>query len=191
MEGFAENEIKVPQRLLVMADGVRANIFLQEKNPSGGWDSMVSSVGWIGRNGLGKEVEGDGKTPLGSGRFLFGFGIKENPGTVFPYMNISRSHYLVDDCSSEYYNQIVSEDMVKKDWSSAEHLVEMGRAYHYALATDYNVSCERGRGSGIFFHCENGKPTAGCVSLPEKEMKQIMKEISQECIWQITDCFAS
>lgn len=189
MEVFAENKSEAVQRLLVTVDGVHANIFLQERFSDRQWSNIISTVGWIGRNGLGKEAEGDGKTPLGGGRFLFGFGIMENPGTVFPYIKVNDGHYLVDDISSQYYNRIVSEEITKRDWSSAEHLTDMGRAYHYALVTDYNLSCERERGSGIFFHCEEGKPTAGCISVPEKAMKEIMQKIRRDCIWLVRAAF--
>lgn len=181
MEVLEKNKEDAGQRLLVMAEGLRAVVCLQERTPDGEWETVINTTGWIGRNGLGKTAEGDGKTPAGQGRFLFGFGIKENPGTVFPYVKVTAGHYLVDDISSQYYNQLVSERVTRRDWNSAEHLFDMGRAYHYALATDYNASCERGRGSGIFLHCEEGGPTAGCISVPEAVMKEILKRIRIDC----------
>lgn len=197
MEVFEESRKETIQRILVTPEGVRATIRLQERAPDeawtsdrawtsdGVWTDIVDTVGWIGRNGLGKTWEGDGKTPVGYGRFLFGFGIKENPGTVFPYIRVNSGHYLVDDVSSRYYNQIVSEEIVRKDWKSAEHLADMGRAYHYALVTDYNISCESGKGSGIFLHCEEGRPTAGCIAVPEEKMKEILQRIQRDCVLRV------
>ncbi|MCH5251817.1 MAG: S-layer protein [Lachnospiraceae bacterium] len=174
------------QRLLVTAQEARALISLQERDEKGNWCQRLFTRGWIGKNGLGKEREGDNKTPVGSLKFLFAFGSKENPGTVFPYIKVDERHYLVDDVSSAYYNQLVEEGTVERDWNSAEHLVSMGCAYHYALATDYNKDCAPGKGSGIFLHCEQGHPTAGCISVPEPVMKAILQRVRQDCMIEIS-----
>ena len=176
-----ENE----QKLFVKAEGVRALVSLLEKDEKGNWCQRFFTRGWIGKNGLGKEREGDNKTPTGKLKFLYAFGSRENPGTVFPYLKINENCYMVDDVSSIYYNRLVEEGTVEKDWKSAEHLVSMGTAYHYALATDYNKECIPGRGSGIFLHCAQGHPTAGCISIPEGMMKLLLRQIRHDCILEI------
>ena len=193
-----EDMEKREQRLLVTAEGCRAAVALQAREntgygqgreaagrgrkqaEAGGWQEIVRTSGWIGRNGLGKQREGDGRTPV-EGFFLYGFGLKENPGTVFPYIQVDESYYLVDDPDSRYYNQLVSTREVSQDWRSAEHIVEMGAAYNYVLVTDYNKAGMPGIGSGIFLHCEEGKPTAGCIAVPEPAMKEIMKKMQTDC----------
>jgi L,D-peptidoglycan transpeptidase YkuD (ErfK/YbiS/YcfS/YnhG family) len=36
----------------------------------------------------------------------------------------------------------------------------------------------KGGGSGFFLHISNGRPTAGCVSVPESQMLTLMKSIN-------------
>lgn len=141
----------------------------------------MQTEGWIGRNGMGKTREGDGRTPEGEFTFLFAFGLQPSPGTALPYLHVDDSYYLVDDVSSQFYNELVSIRDVEADWNSAEHLAGMGNAYAYALVTDYNLAGKPGLGSGIFLHCEEGHPTAGCVAIPEKDMITILQRICPEC----------
>ena len=123
------------------------------------WQLVLETEAIIGKNGLGKTKEGDGKTPVGVFLFVEAFGILENPGTKMAYTQVDESHYWVDDGASNYYNAFVSTDEVVKDWESAEHIVEYGQSYHYVLATSYNDEKIAGRGSAVFLHCmsEGGK----------------------------------
>lgn len=68
------------------------------------------------------------------------------------------------------------------DWSSAEHIQSCGGAYNYVLSINYNTECIPGKGSAFFLHCSTGKPTAGCVSVPESEMIQILKLFQPGCL---------
>ena len=169
------------QILIVMADGDEAKATLHEKNEAGLWREVLSTDATIGKNGIGKKEEGDGKTPTGMYHFTFGFGIKENPGTVLEYIQVDDSYYWVDDSTSKYYNQFVSTDGVEIDWNSAEHIVDAEESYHYVLALDYNKECVPGLGSAIFLHCT---PTggAGCVAIPEADMVKILQHVKQDCI---------
>ena len=42
-----------------------ATISMHEKDESGAWKQIMTTPGFIGKHGLGKEAEGDGKTPVG------------------------------------------------------------------------------------------------------------------------------
>lgn len=179
---------RTEQRLLVVAaEGSRAEVTLQERTTGSGqrgaeWQDRRRCRGWIGRNGLGKTREGDGRTPAGEWRFVYAFGLCEDPGTSFPYIRVDESFYLVDDSSSRFYNQLVSTKYTGRDWSTAEHIVESAEAYAYALAIDYNKERMPGLGSGIFLHCEEGRPTAGCIAVPEADMRALMTEIRPDCL---------
>lgn len=162
----------------------RAVISFWEKR-DGGWQRQMQFRGWTGRCGIGKRREGDGRTPAGKLTFVGAFGLYPNPGTLFPYRRIDASHYLVDDSDSVYYNQIVSLRDVTPDWRSSEHMAEMGRAYRYGLVTDYNRARRPGLGSGIFLHCEEGHPTAGCISVPEDRMLFLLRNMSTNCYMTI------
>ena len=54
-------------------------VSLHEKNAQGQWQQIMSTPGFIGKNGLGKVQEGDNKTPVGTFHFTKAFGIAPNP----------------------------------------------------------------------------------------------------------------
>lgn len=169
------------QRIAVTAvKDFRVQVSFQQKE-AGIWKTRRECTGWAGRNGYGKREEGDGRTPVGRLSFLYAFGTCPSPGTQLPYRRMDASHYLVDDAASGYYNRIVSRRDVPVDWRSAEHMADMGRAYCYGLATDYNKERVPGRGSGIFLHCEEGRPTAGCVSVPREMMVWLLQNMGTDC----------
>lgn len=58
---------------------------------------------YVGKNGLGKTREGDGKTPVGTFHPLTAFGVKPNPGTAMPYLDVTPTIFACDD-SCEFYN---------------------------------------------------------------------------------------
>lgn len=169
------------QILAVVAKDNFAMVSFHEKDADGIWTEILLTQASIGRNGIGKTQEGDGKTPTGVYHFTFAFGIKENPGTNFEYVQVDESHYWVDDSNSKYYNQFVSTMDVEKDWDSAEHILSEEGSYNYVLATDYNAECKPGAGSAIFMHCT---PTggAGCIAVSEESMIAILQRINPDCV---------
>lgn len=169
------------QIIIVAADGSDATVSMHKKEEDGIWTEILSTSAKIGRNGIGKTAEGDGKTPAGQYGFMFGFGNMPDPGTALPYTQVDSSYYWVDDSDSVYYNQFVSTDNVTKDWDSAEHIASVNRSYNYVLAIDYNEACVPGVGSAIFMHCT---PTsgAGCIAVPEDKMIEIMKNVQEGCV---------
>ena len=52
---------------------------------------------YVGKNGLGKTGEGDGKTPVGILHPLSAFGIKPNPGTKMPYIDVKPTTFACDE----------------------------------------------------------------------------------------------
>ena len=58
-------------------------ISMHEKDSAGNWQEIMTTPGFIGKNGLGKTKEGDGKTPAGIFYFNKAFGIAPNPGVQF------------------------------------------------------------------------------------------------------------
>lgn len=169
------------QIIIVATDGSSATVSMHNKEEDGTWTEILSTDGKIGRNGIGKTKEGDGKTPTGVYRFMFGFGNMPDPGCALPYTQVDSSYYWVDDSDSAYYNQFVSTDSVTKDWDSAEHIAGVKSSYNYVLPLDYNVECVPGAGSAIFMHCQ---PTggAGCIAVPEDKMVEIMKNVKDGCV---------
>ena len=130
----------------------------------------------VGRNGLSYPAArhaGDGTTPIGNYGFVFDFGSRPDPGVD----GFEWRHLRPGDCWSgirRAYNRWVErtpcasgdEDL----WSSA------ARAYRYAAVIDFNYrSPVFGRGSGIFLHVATESPTSGCVSLPERNLLEVLR----------------
>lgn len=90
-------------------------------------------------NGLGKTGEGDGKTPIGTLRPLSAFGVKPNPGTTMPYIDVKPTTYACDeDC--EYYNKIIDTAETKHE-CKGEEMYSYQPQYNYGIATDFNKEC--------------------------------------------------
>lgn len=96
------------------------------------------------------------------------------------YTQINEEMYWVDDCKSKYYNQLVEISKVKKDWDSAEHLIDYKVQYEYLIEIKTNPNNIPGKGSAIFLHCTNNCPTAGCIAVDRESMKTIVQNINKE-----------
>ena len=131
---------------------------------------------YIGKNGIGKEKEGDSKTPLGDYGIIQAFGIKANPGTTIEYLNINKNHYCCDE-NCQYYNKIIDAEAVNHK-CKGEHIIDYVPQYNYGFFIDYNKEGVYPKGSAIFFHVKGKKPyTAGCIAVKEEDMITILKEI--------------
>ncbi len=142
----------------------------------------IETTAFIGKNGVTHDkIEGDGKTPLGEFELgiLLGTPSKINNVNNIDYKQISEYMYWVDDINSKYYNRLVNILDVEKDWNSAEHLIDYPVQYKYLIEIKTNINNIKGKGSAIFLHCTNNKPTAGCVAVDEKIMKKIMENIDE------------
>ena len=204
-EGYASNEYlvseeslgwvsslkvadEVSQIIVVTADKmgiIDVTVSMHTKNENGVWVEDYTTPGQIGRNGLGKEREGDGKTPIGIFTFTKAFGILPNPGiTSMSYLQVDETHHWVDDPESKYYNQCVSTRDVEPDWNSTEHLYKYVGDYNYSLATSYNKECTPYVGCAIFLHCtvKDFRATSGCIAIPEEYMAQTMIQLRSDCI---------
>jgi L,D-peptidoglycan transpeptidase YkuD (ErfK/YbiS/YcfS/YnhG family) len=93
------------------------------------------------------------------------------------YRQINGNCYWVDDPYSEYYNQWrdITNDPEGITWNSAEHLLTYATSYHYAVVVNYNMDpIVPGKGSAIFLHTKTGSSTAGCISVPDSTMYDIL-----------------
>ena len=145
----------------------------------------IETVAYIGKNGVTTEKkEGDGKTPLGEfelGRIL-GTPPKEaidNRGNV-QYLQITKDMYWVDDSKSKYYNQLVDITKVRKDWNSAEHLIDYPIQYEYIIEIKTNPHNIPQKGSAIFLHCTKGEPTQGCIAVDRKIMQKLITIVNEQ-----------
>ena len=129
---------------------------------------------FIGRCGLGKECEGDGKTPEGHFRALRAFGILPDPGTSLPYRRLTPAT-IACDREGPYYNTIV-ETAPDGPQCEGERMMDMDPEYLYGIETDFNSECIYPLGSAIFIHCKGRKEwTEGCVAVDMELMKHILQ----------------
>ena len=136
----------------------------------GRWRMIGRGPAFIGKNGLGKEREGDAKTPEGELRPLRAFGIKPDPGSKLPYLKVVHGTLACDE-EGPYYNKIVNGIAV-----GGEKMWELSPEYNYGIETDYNEAGIWPLGSAVFIHCKGAKVwTGGCVALDERLMKLIIK----------------
>ena len=129
----------------------------------------------IGRNGFsppGQKREGDGRTPSGTFRFGFFFGVLPNPGVRFPYRRSGPADYWDDDPASPRYNEWVDARRASPGLNPEPMDVS---AYDYGAVIGYNTARTPGLGSAIFLHQDIGIATAGCITLPTGELLTVLR----------------
>ena len=83
-------------------------ISLHEKQDDGSWHMVMTTPGFIGKNGLGKTKAGDAKTPVGEFHFNRAFGIADDPGSKIPYVKVDGDTYWSGDGQEgHHYNEMV------------------------------------------------------------------------------------
>lgn len=152
--------------------------FTLQKFFAGRTDTIFSCNGYIGRNGVGKTAEGDGKTPLGTFTVGKAYGILANPGSRISYTRLDSTMYWCGDSASPYYNKFVTTTSGYTPTGNDEHLIDETGSYNYLLDIGYNPEGTPYKGSAIFLHCSMNRPTAGCIAIPENYMQQVLKTIT-------------
>ena len=173
----------VDQLILVgVSEGSKALCSFYQKE-GGIWREIFTAQAYVGKNGLGKTREGDGKTPLGIFHFTKAFGIAPDPGCALPYTQVDATHYWVGDNASPLYNQFTSTtDGADFDLRESEHIIDYGQPYQYCLNISYNEDGKPGLGSAIFLHCySHNTSTAGCVAIPEEKMRELLRMVRPGC----------
>ena len=183
---------KDAKQLFVVAafaeDATDAWISLHEKQSDGSWHMVMTTPGFVGRNGVGKTREGDARTPVGVFHFNRAFGIADDPGCAIPYVKVDNDIYWSGDPREGYrYNELVSlKDLPGLDLESgdSEHIIDYIYQYQYCLNISYNEEGTPGLGSAIFLHCFGPvKPyTGGCVAIPESNMRFVMQHIDADTV---------
>ena len=181
-------EEKGAEQLFVVAgiSQTTAYVSMHEKDESGTWKEIMTTPGYIGKFGLGKTKEGDGKTPVGDFHFNYAFGIADDPGCAIKYRKVTEDDYWSGDVREGYhYNEMVSlKDYPDLAVDDSERIVDYDYQYQYCLNISYNEECVPGLGSAIFLHCLGPvKPyTGGCVAIPKNCMETVMKNVREDCV---------
>lgn len=133
---------------------------------------------YVGKDGVGVASERRSRTPRGVFTLTEAFGWARDPGTALPYTRVGLRHWWVSDMKSPFYNTMrVCSPGASCGFrqSRAEQLGAID-AYRYAIVIDYNRDpVVSGAGSGFFMHVSEGKPTAGCVSMPRADITWLLR----------------
>ena len=128
--------------------------------------------------GLQKQ-EGDQKSPAGLFRFgaAFGYAPAGSLSLKLDYEPITQDQICVEDSESRYYNQIVAETRVRKDWSSRESMLRRDEQYKWGIFVKHNLPPVAEGGSCIFFHLWRapGWGTLGCTAMAEDDLLALMR----------------
>ena len=171
MDSYLGNESVQHLLLVKYTEGSNANAEFYVKE-DGKWNLIEQGAVFVGKNGLGKEKEGDMKTPIGEFSVNTAFGILPDPGTGLPYILATPSIYGCDD--SCYYNQMIDTAVLHHE-CHGEHIIDYVPHYNYGMAISYNPDGIVGLGSCIYVHCKGPNPyTAGCVALDEEFMHNVL-----------------
>ena len=151
---------------------------------NGTWQQIMTTPGFIGKNGLGKTKEGDAKTPVGIFHFNKAFGIATNPGCRLPYIQVDENIYWSGDPNYKYNEMVNIKDFPALNTEDSEHIIDYNPYYIYALNISYNENGTAGKGSAIFLHCFGDKKTwtGGCVAIPESKMLFVMQNVQPNCV---------
>lgn len=176
------NAAKDSSQLIVVSvyNNNYATVSMHTKGNDGYWVDNYSVNGRVGKNGIDKIREGDGKTPTGIYSFHTPFGIKSNPGCPLGYIQVNNNHYWGGG-NPKYYNKLVDASTIPNyNSTGAEHIISYGSVYNYCLAIGYNMEQVVGKGSAIFLHCSGKGATGGCVSIPEANMIYTLQNIRSD-----------
>jgi L,D-peptidoglycan transpeptidase YkuD (ErfK/YbiS/YcfS/YnhG family) len=165
------------QVVIVTSQGLGTSVATLQtfERDAAGWRAVFSAMpAIIGRSGFSSNrTEGDGTTPTGKYSFGTMFGQQANPGVKFPYRVPDAQSVWVADSASPYYNtwqqnaSLVGEHLASSTYS---------KPYAYAVAINFNTApVVPLKGSAIFLHVRTGSGTAGCVSIAQSSLLQVLR----------------
>ena len=148
----------------------------------GKYEPVFTCPAVVGKNGPGKQSEGDTKTPLGTWEIGEAYGINDGPGSLLPYTKVTDDMYWCATGSNgkKYNTLIYRSDDPDADYSEDEHLIDYPVVYNYLLDLGYNRAGAPYAGNAIFLHCWRGpdSPTGGCVGVSEESMIKILQTVT-------------
>ncbi|MFC1552091.1 L,D-transpeptidase [Candidatus Latescibacterota bacterium] len=137
--------------------------------------------------------EGDGRSPKGAFELVRAYGYQKNVRIKFPYEETTPDMICIDDSRSEYYNMIVSDELIEgTPDTSHELMMRRDDLYKYAILVGHNTAVpEKDAGSCIFIHIWSDKDsyTAGCTAISEANIMQLLSWLDPDkkpCFVQLT-----
>jgi len=128
-------------------------------------------------------VEGARRSPVGVFGLNIAFGralsAEELQSIKLLYVPITPHVWGVDDIKSSHYNRIEDDQLVAKDWDSAEDMNRyLGEGvYEYGVFIEHNYDRPiPGQGSCFFIHVHRrpGVPTWGCTAFSSEQVRNVM-----------------
>ncbi|GAA1476413.1 L,D-transpeptidase family protein [Nocardioides aestuarii] len=156
------------------------------------WEKrFAAGDGRIGYGGLvraKRRVQGSGRTPLGTFRMPWAFGMHHQKDAWDPsYRKVRTGDYWVLDNQSDHYNRYRNKQQGGFRWrlpasdpNGSERLQDYPVQYEWAVTTSFNSNQVKQRGGAIFLHVNGSGATAGCVSAPRWFLKRLMRRLDQD-----------
>jgi D-alanyl-D-alanine dipeptidase len=121
--------------------------------------------------------EGDNKAPAGIFNLSRVFGYAPSAQSKMPYLALSANMVGVDDPQSRFYNQLVDQSKIDKDWRTAEEMFRKDGLYKWGVVVEHNSPPLPGAGSCIFLHIWRGpdKSTVGCTAMSEHNLVDLIR----------------
>ncbi len=133
-------------------------------------------------------MPGTGKTPLGTFRMPWAFGMhKQKAKWDRSYRRARKGSYWVLDNQSDYYNRYRKKSQGGFRWwldssdpNASERLRDYPTQYEFSFTTSFNHHQVRHRGGAIFLHVNGSGATAGCVSAPRWFLRKLMYRVRRD-----------
>jgi len=131
--------------------------------------------------------EGDGGTPAGRFRLLWGYYRPDRPrppASGVPLIPMRRDQGWCEDPASPRYNRPVRLPAAE----GADRMWREDHLYDLTFVLDQNFSRRaKGRGSAIFFHLARAglAPTAGCVAISPSDMRKLAPRLARGAVMEI------
>ena len=155
------------------------------------WHQVLTDRCIIAKNGLGRKLEDDGKTPKGLFKITQAFGLAKDPGAMMKYTQIDNTYYWVGDTQSPLYNTLVSTKKVDYfDQPRSINFTSSKGAFEYAFSFNYNPYNIPNMGAGAFIQCMQSldqKYTNGNIAFDHKTMVNLLKLVQDNCVIIIDD----
>ena len=145
---------------------------------------MAAWTGYGGWRYPSSRSEGDGSTPIGM--YSIGttmYGTNPDPGLSYAYHQLVPGDYWDENPSSPTYNSFQSSSVIAGPGCSGnpfggdtECLWQETFAYQYFAVINFNPAPTTNPiGSGVFLHVGDGGSTAGCVSLSQSNLVNVLR----------------
>jgi L,D-peptidoglycan transpeptidase YkuD (ErfK/YbiS/YcfS/YnhG family) len=177
---FAQNVGNATQVVSVVGvGGSDAKVDVYQRTDAG-WQAVAAGIpAHVGSAGMAPEThDGQMKTPMGIFTLDFAFGTAPNPGGGLQYVQVGPDHWWDGDMKSPTYNtmQVCKKSQCPFDTnpSSGTENLDIPQ-YKHAVVMGVNKARVPGNGGAFFLHTSDGGPTAGCVSIDDATLVDIMK----------------